>query len=262
VQQSAVVSKGAASGLGLVDGANNGKGDSGLLMGDLNHDGKANDAFDLFFDLASAQILANSSVSGDARIILASQAVAAQLNDYNDWVYDQAHGGVTSGFTASPNGLISEAVQWLEGLGPLSSNGHSKVNYSTTNDLTSPAVQAIINDGTTGKNDYTLSGNAITFLSNTMSSSDASWQTKAQVFSEASAGIDVNGDHLLTGTVWANGEGLKNALEAYNTAKFVVSTDGTTIGWAGTPDTHANAPDVFWGILANHGVTGVEWHLA
>src|SRR5205814_6082666 len=128
---------------GAVNGANNGGGDSGLLLGDLNHDGQVggdSGSDHLFFDLASAQTIANTSVSGDARLILASQAVAAQLNEYTDYIYDAAHGGVAAGFTASPNGLIQEAVQWLEGLGPLS-NGHSKVNWSTANDLTSPAVQ-------------------------------------------------------------------------------------------------------------------------
>src|SRR5258708_28846208 len=91
---------GSSSSLGLVKTANNGGGDSGLLMGDLNHDGLVGSdgsSDHLFFDLASAQILANSSVSADARIILGSQAVAAQLNEYADYVYDQAHGGVTAG---------------------------------------------------------------------------------------------------------------------------------------------------------------------
>src|SRR5262249_49624588 len=136
VGQSDLTSNGSSSSLGLVKTTSK---DSGLLMGDLNHDGLANDGHaDLFFDLTSAQLLANNSVSGDARIILASQAVAAQLNDYNDYVYDQAHGGLTSGFTASPNGLISAAVQWLEGLGPLS-NGNSNVDTNTLNDAGLPA---------------------------------------------------------------------------------------------------------------------------
>ena len=219
---------GPSSSLGLVKTANNGGGDSGLLMGDLNHDGLVGgdgSSDHLFFDLASAQILANSSVSGDARIILGSQAVAAQLNEYAAYAYDVAHGGVTAGFDASPTGLIEEAVLWLEGSG-LISNGHSKVNWSTANDLTSPAVQAIINDGNTnsnptiGTNDYTISGGAITFKSTSMPSSDASWNKFVAVFNETTAGYHPNTGNALVDathyTVTADGEGLKNALAAYN----------------------------------------------
>jgi uncharacterized repeat protein (TIGR01451 family) len=263
VVQSDLTSNGPSSSLGLVKTTSK---DSGLLMGDVNHDGLVNDGHaDLFFDLTSAQLLANNSVSGDARIILGSQAVAAQLNEYNDYIYDQAHGGLVSGFTASPNGLLAEAVRWLTGdtTFGLSANGHSNVDTNTANDAGLPA-KTVINDA--AGNDYTVTSGVVTLGGTAMSSSDASWQTKAQVFSETAVNLDINGDGYvgahgnLDGTVWANGEGLKNALEAYNTAKFVVSTDGTTIGWAGTTDTHANAQDVFWGILANQGVTGVEWH--
>jgi hypothetical protein len=232
----------------------------------------------LFFDLASAQILANSSVSGDARIILGSQAVAAQLNEYADYVYDQAHGGLAAGFTASPQGLIEDAVRWLEGdtTFALSANGHSKVNFSTTNDLTSPSVQAIIDYGASNANtnDYTISGGAITFKSAAMSSSDASWSTLASTgFTYKSdyiaANTDANPLNDVITTVFADGEGLKNALAAYNhgltnsTGGFVVSTDGSLIGWqdslGGTVyDVHANTVDAFWGILEDQNLIGVH----
>jgi uncharacterized repeat protein (TIGR01451 family) len=258
VVQSDLTSTGPSSSLGLVKTTSK---DSGLLMGDLNHDGLVNDGCDLFFDLTSAQLLANNSVSGDARIILASQAVAAQLNEYQ--------GYVNYGHDTSPNGLLSEAAQWLKGLGPLS-NGNSNVDTNTANDLGLPA-KTVISDS--AGSDYTVKNGVITLGGTALSSSDGSWQTKAQVFSEADANLDINGDGQKNDTVWANGEGLKNALAAYNhglsgtTAGFVVAQDGSQIGWensiGGTvTDVHANAPDVFWGILANHTVTGVEWHLA
>ncbi|WP_256808800.1 DUF11 domain-containing protein [Bradyrhizobium sp. Bra64] len=271
---STLTTSGPASSLGLVKGANNGGGDSGLLMGDLNHDGCVGgdgSSDHLFFDLASAQILANSSVSGDARIILASQAVAAQLNEYNDYIYDQAHGGLASGFDASPTGLIEEAVAWMKGLGPFS-NGDSKINFSAGNDLGSPAVQAIINDA--AGVDYTLSGNAITFKSTAMSSSDASWSKLASTgFSYKSdyiaANTDSNSLNDVITTVYADGEGLKNALAAYNhgldgsTGGFVISTDGSLIGWqdslGGTVyDVHANTTDAFWGILEDQNLIGLH----
>jgi hypothetical protein len=176
VGQSDLTSNGSSSSLGLVKTTSK---DSGLLMGDLNHDGLANDGHaDLFFDLTSAQLLANNSVSGDARIILASQAVAAQLNDYNDYLYDQAHGGLTSGFTASPNGLIEDAVLWLTGdtTFGLSANGHSNVDTNTANDAGLPA-KTVISD-TAGK-DYTVTSGVVTLGGTALSSSDASWSTFA-----------------------------------------------------------------------------------
>ena len=141
---------------------------------------------------------------------------------------------------------------WLEGTG-LISNGHSKVNFNTANDLAAPAVQAIINDA--AGQDYTISGSAITFKSTSMSSSDGSWNHFVSVFNETTAGYHPNTGNALVDatqyTVTADGEGLKNALAAYNhgldgtTAGFVVSTDGTLIGWqdslGGTVyDVHAN----------------------
>ena len=70
-----------------------------------------------------------------------------------------------------------------------------------------------------------------------------------------------------TYTVTADGEGLKNALAAYNhglsgtTAGFVVSTDGTLIGWQDSggniSDVYANTHDAFWGILEDQNLLGV-----
>src|SRR5262249_47159579 len=257
VGQSDLTSNGPSSSLGLVKTTSK---DSGLLMGDLNHDGLVNDGHaDLFFDLTSAQLLANNSVSGDARIILASQAVAAQLNEYQ--------GYVNYGHDTSPNGLLSEAVQWLEGLGPWSRNGHSNVDKNTAKDAGLPA-KTVISD-TAGK-DYTVTSGVVTLGGTAMSSSDASWSTFAStpVFTDPGTGNFFSDGH--THNVYADGEGLKNALAAYNhgldgtTAGFGVSTDGKTIGWensiGGTvTDVHQNTPDAFWGILADQHITGVHW---
>src|SRR5262249_44828125 len=83
VALSDLTTTGSSSSLGLVKTTSK---DSGLLLGDVNHDGLVNDGCDLFFDLTSAQLLGNNSVATDARIILASQAVAAQLNEYKGYV--------------------------------------------------------------------------------------------------------------------------------------------------------------------------------
>jgi hypothetical protein len=271
-----VANKGSSSGLGLVNGpANtNGGGDSGLLLGDLNHDGLVTgdgSTHHLFLDLASAQALANSSVVGDARIILAGQAVAAQLNEYK--------GFALYGHDTSPNGLIDEAVRWLSGdtTFALSANGKSNIDTNTANDAGLPAKTVI--DDSFG-NDYTLKGGAITLGAPALSSSDPSWQHYANVLTPYTSGTDISGNTILNplhlNTVQADGEGLKNALAAYNhggtgTAGFVISTDGSMIGWedsiGGTVyDVHANTTDAFWGILEDQnllghsivGVTGVH----
>jgi hypothetical protein len=94
--------------------ANSWNGDSGLLLGDTNHNAVSDPGeTTLFFDQYAAQQALLTSVSGDARVIMANQAVAAQLNEYNDYVYDQAHGGLASGSGAEPNGLRNEQGEIL-----------------------------------------------------------------------------------------------------------------------------------------------------
>src|SRR5262249_7700361 len=146
VALSDLTTTGSSSSLGLVKTTSK---DSGLLLGDVNHDGLVNDGCDLFFDLTSAQLLGNNSVATDARIILASQAVAAKLNEYKGYV-DYGH-------DTSPNGLLSEAAQWLKGQGPLS-NGNSNIDTNTNNDLGLPA-KTVINDA--AGNDYTVTSGVI-----------------------------------------------------------------------------------------------------
>jgi hypothetical protein len=261
-----------------------GAGDSGLLLGDLNHDGMANDGTgpDLFFDLASAQALINSGTSTtDARQILGSQALAAQLNEYNDLVHDQhnGHGGLAAGYDASPTGLIEDSVQWLLGQGSFSPHtlttpGHSNVDTNTANDLGMPAP-TVINDGL--GNDYSIKSGVITLgtgnggivLSN---SSDPSWHTFAEIMNASNTPITYT-DLLIgdshygqTFNVYADGEGLKNALQAYNQGQLVVSDDGSKIGWSAdgghtVNDVHDNTAGAFWGILEDqnlaHGATTV-----
>jgi len=287
----AVNTTGKGSAIGTVTGS----GDSGLLLGDLNHDGwPAGNASDgtphdtnaLFFDLASAQALLNSSVTSDARIIMAGQALAAQLNEYNDIVNDGGPAHITSGFDASPTGLIEQAVAWLSGqagpfgmptAGQAGDSYGSKINFTTANDV--PGIQTIINDGS--GNDYTLSGGAITFKSTALSSSSPAWNTFVKVLNPYAPGTDSLG-HTITSAfnqVNADGEGLKNALAAYDhglsnssTGGFVLSTDGSLIGWQDSTsgpvyDVHANTQGAFWGILEDQnllhpgsiaGITGVH----
>ena len=232
----------------------------------------------MFFDLASAQALINSgSSTPDERQILASQALAAQLNEYNDYIYDKAHHGgnpPAAGFDASPTGLIEDAVQWLLGQGPFSPHtnttpGHSNVDTVTSPDFIAPSVigsdYSISNKGV-----ITLgTGNGGIVLSN---SSDPSWHTFATINDSSNNAITftdllVGDSHYgQTFNVQADGEGLKNALQAYNQGQLVVSDDGAKIGWSddgGTTvnDVHDNTAGAFWGILEDqnlaHGATTI-----
>ncbi len=286
------------AGKGSAAGSVTGSGDSGLLLGDLNHDGGPaggasdgtphgpHDANALFFDLASAQALLNSSVTGDARIIMAGQALAAQLNEYNDFVYDNAHGtGLAAGFEASPNGLIEAATAWLSGVTDTIDFGiptdasnvvakkgvatSSSVDSNTANDVS--GTKTVISEGLGA--DYKITSGAFAFTDGTsagtvtaLSSSSNAWNKFVDVFSYH-PGTDSSGSAIISNytEVSADGEGLKNALAAYNhglsgtTGGFVVSADGSQIGWQDTLggavyDIHDNTVGAFWGILEDQNV--------
>jgi uncharacterized repeat protein (TIGR01451 family) len=286
------------TGKGSALGAVTGSGDSGLLLGDLNHDGwpagnagdhNPHDTNALFFDLASAQALLNSNVTGDARIIMAGQALAAQLNEYNDLVYDNAHGtglatynGGLSTYEAAPNGLIEAATAWLSGVTgaidfniPIDASNvvakkgvatSSSVDSNTTNDVS--GTKTVISDSSGA--DYKITSGTFAFTDGTsagtvtaLSSSSNAWNKFVDVFAYH-PGTDINGVAISNPNgyveVTADGEGLKNALAAYNhglsntTAGFVISADGSQIGWedslGGTVyDIHDNTVGAFWGIL-------------
>ena len=170
-----------------------------LIFGDVNTDGVANDGAgtnsaetshldDLCLTIPVAQALANSPSTTDARIILASQLVAAQMNDYNDAKFDLAHGGVTPGFEASPNGLIEEGVQWLTGnnFGSFLTNVDALANVDTNH------------NGTLDANEYSIAKNgSISFSAPALSSSGSAWHTMQTVFDEtAGAGYHPNDRQL------------------------------------------------------------------
>jgi hypothetical protein len=237
---------------GQVSGANNGGGDYGLLLGDIGHTGVPQ-AGDIFFDLTSAQLLLNSSVSGDARVILTGQALAAQLNDYNAGGHE-------------PNGLIEAAAQWLAGAGPLS-NGHSNIDTNVNNDVTVPGpgtIKTVISD--TAGADYTVTGGAITLGGTALSSSDASWSLLTPNLTNHLPGSNGYMPTVLTGytdinnktiNVVADGQGLSNALQAYNQGQLVISSDGSQIGWSSggvVSDVHSNTAGEFWGILEDQNI--------
>jgi hypothetical protein len=221
-------------------------GDSGLLLGDLNHNGLTDETpstltsgtlpNDLYFDLYAAQQTLLAPTTGDARVIMANQALAAQLNEYNGYVQNPANTG--------PNGLIQEAVKWLLGGGQFGNNA-SNIDLNTTNDVVGPEI---ISDNL--GSDYTTSG-GFKFISPALSSSNAAWNGFKTVIS------NYNDLYHAGVTVMADGEGLKNALQAYNMGRLVVSQDGTTIGWnnnGSIVDPTVNSSGSFWVVLHDQAV--------
>ncbi len=221
------------------------------MLGDVNNDGVANDlnsleAYnggkdDLAISNSAAQVLANSSVSGDARITLASQLIAAQLNEYSA---AKANAGTSAaGHEIAPNGLIEDAVAWLTGnnfgTAPAGTDAHANVDTN--------------HNGVLDSGEYSTSGNAFVFTSTPLSSSDPAFQTMQTVLSAANNWDNVN--------IQASGNGLANVLTAFNQGQLVTSADGSMIGWnnSGTvTDVHANTAGAFWAVALDNHVAGVQ----
>ena len=209
----------------------------------------------LFVPFAAASQLINSSTSAnDTRQILMSQAEASQLN-----IDAGAHdpGGLTVG-----QDLISEAVHWLEGKnlngsgsvfiyadhssGNVDANGNRVVDTAASGSF--PSVDYNTNTSAftfEGANGYQVANKALT------SSSDA-WQTF----------VDTGVVNPLTGSDFmVDGEGLKNALQAFNQASLVTSSNGQQIGWnngSSIGDVHLNNAAGMWGVLKDAGVVGIH----
>src|SRR5205814_6931830 len=202
----------------------------GVLLGDVNGDGVANAGEDvLFLSTSAAQDLINTSSSTDMRVLLAKEALAAQLNIDNQ----AGFGGHTGSKDYQPADLITEAVKWLKGELPYQFAGGSSGNVDTNH------------DGVIGWNSalHTFSEGAA------VASGANAWTAKVDVF---------DGAPILL----ANGSNLKDALAAFNGNQLVVSTDGNSVAWnnGAAPGggimalgVQANDPDNFWLTLQSTG---------
>jgi hypothetical protein len=193
-----------------------------LLLGDSNANGLADDAHDLWISISLAKSIESASTGGDARLIMLAQAIATQLNIDN---------GV-----AQPNNLIDEAVMWLKGQGAWAGLG---VNLDSNND---------------GFIDTNAAGTAL--AGSSVKTNTNAWTKYVDVTDAASGIADWNGGKE------ADGEGLKNALQAFNQGQLVTSGPNGHVGWYdgnSVIDAHPNTLDQFW--LTLHevgGVTGVS----
>jgi hypothetical protein len=209
--------------------------DGNLLLGDTNHNGIADDAHDLLISDKLAAAIESSSTSGDARIIMLQQAIAAQLNIDNG--------------KAEPNDLIDEAVMWLTKQGAWSSVG---VNVASS---------TLVDDGY-GHLTLAVAENAshTALLGSSVATSSAAWHSYVDVTDPSSGITDWNGGQE------ADGEGLKNALMWWNDGHLVTSaasqvaydTNGTAAGGINPATVNLNTLDEFWLTLHQQaGLTGI-----
>jgi uncharacterized repeat protein (TIGR01451 family) len=206
----------------------------------------------LFIPQAAAVELINASTSAnDTRQILLSQALAAQLNiDSGDKV---------PGDPTTAKNLISEAVAWLEGQVP--NSGAAKID--TNGDR-------ILSTGTTNAG-YEYNTKTAAFTSPTLTSSQTAWQTQNAIYSADHYHPAGTGSAFGPGAAFsADGEGLKNALQAFNMNHLVTNAGGTGVAWdqsgsATGPytDLSLNGGNDFWSILhieANHSANASLLH--
>lgn len=194
--------------------------DGYLLLGDSNHNGIADDDHDLLISISLAKSIESASTSGDARLIMLQQAIAAQLNIDN---------GV-----AQPNNLIDEAVMWLKGQGAWAGLG---VNVDANN------------DGIVDQSGSALAGSAV-------KTSSTAWTKYVDVtdpgtgITDWNGGKEADGEGLKNALMWFNQGQLVTSGPSGDVAWF----NGTNI-----VDEHPNTLDQFWVTLHEvGGLTGIS----
>ena len=182
-----------------------------LLLGDVNRNGLADDGCNLKIDLATAKNILASSTSGDARMIMLAQTIAAQLNIDN---------GVLQ-----PNNLIKEAVQWLSGTG--SWGGYVDVDVD--------------NNGCID----TLNGKLVTSAANPVIATNGNaWQKYVDVTQQdATLNYFANGEGLKNALMWFNDGHLVTSLP---NGTFVGWDEDGRGGSSVVTNWEFNTPDNFW----------------
>lgn len=193
------------------------KAGTNLVIGDVGAghaagNGAADESNDISFAHSGALLMMNSSATGDARIIMAGQAAAAELNAYQ--------AGVTA------NGLLEQAAKWFTTFGEQDANA---------------AKDTTMTDNNTG---HTCGPSQVTVAGNGGANSDSEWvNDKKNGFSfQEGSSVSTNsgawtGNFIHDGVWNVTGEGLKNILMAYDHGVsgtndgIVVSTDGAWVGW-------------------------------
>jgi hypothetical protein len=202
----------------------------------------------------ATELISGNGSAHDARQVLMSQAEATQLN-INAGANDP--GGQTVG-----QDLISEAVYWLEGRSLMNgspsfiyadhSSGNVDANHNGTVDTaTSGAAPAI--DYNSGTGAFTFEGaDGFQVANKTLAFDANAWVTS----------VDTGALNPLTGTNFmVDGEGLKNALQAFNQGQLVTSANDQLVGWfngSDVTDPQANNAAGMWTVLKNAGIPGIS----
>jgi uncharacterized repeat protein (TIGR01451 family) len=206
----------------------------GVLLGDADANGTDNGGevtLGLSLLIAQKLVSANLSTKSDARLNLLQQAVAAELNVYNhadDPGKLSANGG---------NDLLGTAVKWLTGQLTLANGNPIPTNWNIDDN-----GNGILDSGT----EISFTAKGISFSGTAVATSSADWKSDFLIDDNAS-GPDV----------YATGEQLKNALEAFNQGKLVTSADGLWVGWnvgGIISDAQTNDQDGLWKVLIDHGI--------
>ena len=197
----------------------------GVLLGDSNANGVTDGGeTTLFVGLAAAQkIISSSDSANDGRQILMRHALATQLNINNG---KEAAGGMTVGAD-----LISKAVQWLKG------DGVFVYSDGSSGDVDRVGSAGVLEAGSSGTIDFNTYSGA--FTSSALSTSKKAW------FEDKSMGIS---------DFTADGEEIKNALQAFNEDRLITSADGTKIGWGSGATMVTNDANGLWSVLRTNGV--------
>jgi hypothetical protein len=207
----------------------------GVVLGDANANGVDDGGevtLSMSLDIAQKLVAAKLSDKSDARLNLLQQAVAAELNIYN---HDDDPGKLSA---SGGNDLLGTAVKWLTG----------QLARADGN-----AVPAAWNIDTNGNGileaaSEILAGTTVKFPT-LIKTSNYDWTGDFH--------IDSSNAHFGGAAVYASGEELKNALEAFNPGLLMTSADGAWVGWNNggviTGAQH-NDQDGLWKVLIDHGI--------
>jgi hypothetical protein len=217
-------------------------------------------------------LINSSQTANDTRQILMSQALGSELNVLAGAKDPGSYLVPGSGDTVGHD-LLSEAVYWLEGRN-LNGNGlkfvytdHSSGNTDANHNGT--VDTAAIGGGTSPATDYNKVATKTVKQGFTFEGADGFPQTKSPVLTSSmnawqtfvDTGVKAYTDsHNVAHDFTVDGEGLKNALQAFNQGQLVTSSNGQQVAWFGggvISDVHMNDASGMWSVLKDAGLKGI-----